>query len=182
MITRFGVPGLLGVTVGLGLAVMAQEKPAKPSFNPQAVQCYGSASAAPGSPATPSSANPEPAMVQAALSAVKHCSKETACSGAELRALQEPVGAYLHQRRQITSALYRDQRQSGVETAQQLFSTPGDQDLARELAALYATGRFDMSSYGTDRYALALLAFKPASQFRPCEAMQINPHAHWYVY
>lgn len=183
MLSRLGVPGLCGITMGLALGILNQSGTTAQAFDPAAVQCYPATSRA----ATQTRAvahEDHNAVVQSAreaLAAVQACAP-AACSRAQTSRMEHALTSYLALRREITSGHYHQQGTRGLDTAAKLFAASDDVRLSQSLAQLYAAGRLDFKALSAEREALALAALKPAEAFRPCEATAPAAPVRGYVF
>lgn len=187
MITRLGVPGLLGMTLGLGLAVLSRTDTPAAAFDPEGIRCYVPAvtpakldvhKPAPDVAALRATVAP---LTQDALRSARACAGPV-CSSAQSASLKRTIFRYLETRRRITSDLYQQHRVDGLAIADQVFDNTQTRELSLALAGLQAQGRLDPAKFGADREALALVITKPAQAFRPCTASQTYRDVHWYVY
>lgn len=189
MISKLGVPGLLGITMGLGLAVSSQSGTTAPVFNADTIRCYGPAANGTHAAATGNLARADAAQIsasvapaaQAALAAVNTCARSS-CDAPRQRDLKRTLSDYLAARSKVTTDLFRQQGAKGLDAAASLFAQPGDLELSQALAGLHQSGALDIADFGDQREALALVVSKPAAAFRPCEAVYRTVHVKGYVY
>lgn len=187
MISRLGVPGVLGISMGLGLGVMAQNDTSAATFDPQTVQCYAADAEPAVSRAGSSIARSDTHQIAMSLAssarqatdAVLACSDE-GCDPAKITSMQRAVSSYLEARRSVTTKLYRQNASTGTSLSA-LLNGNGEAELSQALARLYAARRLDFASFGTQRDALALLIRNPAA-FRPCATTRTITTVRGYVY
>lgn len=172
MLSKLGVPGLCGITLGLALGILNQSGTTAQAFDPAAVQCYSAASLQAQTNGSSASDLTPAALSSAheALSAIQACSPAK-CDEAQTAKMKSALTSYLSLRRTVTSDLYHKHGASGLETAAHIFTAADDVRLAQSLAQLYAAGKLDFKALGAEREALALAALKPANAFRPCDAV-----------
>lgn len=195
MIARLGVPGLFGMTLGLGLAVLSRSDTPAAAFNPASIRCFSAPAATvpvtrADAQADRKSANPAPdasrvraavdPLTKIALESARTCAS-TRCSASEAVAVTRNVSAYLDARRRITAELYQQHRGPGLAIADHVFANESTQALSKALADLHAQGKIDPMQFGDKRDALALVMTKPAEAFRPC-ATHASRNLYWYVY
>lgn len=184
MISRLGVPGLFGMTLGLGLAILSRSHTAAEAFDPAAIRCFAApaiAQSVAGAPQVALSVSDlrdasEPLTEQAMLST--HACTAKQCGGEQSAALTRAVSRYLDARRAITSELYQRHRLEGLAIADQVFDTARTKALSQALADLYAQHRLDPAQFRGNRDALALLIGKPARDFRPCERRSVPGYVY----
>jgi hypothetical protein len=188
MIARLGVPGLFGMTLGLGLAILSRSDTPADAFNPASIRCF----IAPAATARPDQKGEHPApdvsrmhasvepLTQNALQSARACAS-THCSTGEALAVTQTVSAYLDARRRITTELYQRHRAHGLAIADNVFAHESTQALSKTLAQLHAQGKINPAQFGDKRDALALVMTRPAEAFRPC-ATHASRNLYWYVY
>lgn len=190
MISRLGLPGLFGITMGLGLGLLAQSGTKAQAFYPEQVQCYPSPVAQAKKTVAVQSLTPADAAqiltaitpaAQAALAAAEHCAANS-CPSAARATLDAKLKLYLAQRRSITTDLYHRQGPHGLTAATEIFTQGSGPALTAKLSSLYEAGKLDVAKFADDKEALALVLTKPASAFRPCEALQRHSRIYGYVY
>ncbi len=188
MISRLGVPGLFGMTLGLGLAILSRSHTAAEAFDPDTIRCFAAPAVAMSVSGTAQTApdvqhlrHASEPLTEAAILSTRACTAG-ACGSEQHSALRDAVSRYLDARRAITSELYRRHRNDGLAIADQLFDTAHTKALSQALADLYAQRRLDPAQFGGNRDALALLISKPAEAFRPCTAPAASRNVFWYVY
>ncbi|MEQ1718449.1 MAG: hypothetical protein ABL907_21110 [Hyphomicrobium sp.] len=170
----FGFGVLLAAVMAL---VMPGEPAATAVFAADAVQCFPLA-AIPSGPSAAHSLNRAQGSVEdvratmaayvvPALQAAEHCLSGQ-CEAAAAKTLRGALKPYLAARRTMTTKLFLEQGLAGLGRADDVFASPEDFALARDLAKLHAAGKLDFASFGEDKEALALLVLHPASGFRPC--------------
>lgn len=180
MLKRLGLPGVIGVTLGLALAILAQGGQSAQAFNPATVQCY--APARDSARAQSLASDSLESAAQTALQAAVRC-RDSRCEEAPRRELQGKIGVVL-------SHIRAGGKKSTARAAQPASATPttlpvalpdSAAELSRVLATLYHDGRLDIAAFGPQRDVLSLLVLNPRA-LRPCAPPVSRPNVSRYVY